>query len=118
MATEPGTPQGARARKPPPERIPVMGGPCGGMRRYPNSKVKRGWSEKQITWRHDADWYLHPSVRCRGALYVLKRDPLRYEYEPEPLVRASIAHAIGGNPFWRPWLERPDDVAVRDGDET
>ena len=72
----------------------------------PNSKTKRGWSERQVRWRFDNGVYIEQSAYCGGQLYRLAYDPLRYEWTPEPAIRASILQAIGTQRFWQRWIRR------------
>ena len=95
-------------------RVEVVGGPCGKPVRFPNSKVKRGWSQTRAKWRFEDERFLDRTIRCGGQFYKLVRegDKWFYVHDPGPTVLPRITRAIGGSPFWRrlfPVLCPPDE---------
>ena len=81
----------------------VVGGPCGGLLRYPNSEVKRGWSVTAKVWRFGGVEFMPLTVVCEGEWYRRVQEDGRwfYVHDPRPAgLNPLIAQAIGQQRFW------------------
>lgn len=102
---------GSRQGQTPVRRVVVIGGPCGKPIKFPNSKVKRGWSQTKVKWRFEKGELLPPAIPCGGEWYVLRMEgetpyyvhalfPPPPEPPPEKPISPMIVHAIGAQRYW------------------
>lgn len=110
----------------------MIGGPCGRPIRYPNSKVKRGWSQTRALWRFEGVETMPLTVLCAGHWYRRVAEDGKWFYVDDGPVTTSpwVVRAIAGSPFWQRVLGEFHSltksgmdagcglrsVAVRDGD--